>query len=447
MRCHVRSGGCWQCLVRVVHGFVSGADSVAGGYHGWLFFQLLRIMTITSAPLVSADDLAARTPHEAGFLRMASVSTVFAERAMRLRQLAYQHPLGDYLRLLADIAKAQQVALDALQQREPPVPLPDAQAIEQAALLGKPPVPAQHWPRDVLWHDVAREIAGSIAFAPTATLAVCARIRTASADWLEQQADFLLDSGQPLRPHDVDASTHQPNALASADTDYSTHAKDGTDTDHGVDADAPTNAHTQSAPQGMPDGKCTSDEGNSDSAFDTSAAPLLAAALQVYWTHMAAQLHTRPTAAGAPSALGRIDDATVCPCCGSQPTASIVRNDPERSGQRYLHCALCATQWHMVRIKCSHCESTKGIAYHSLERAQQTGAHADSVDDAQRAQAVVQVETCDVCHHYLKIVHAERDPHVEAVADDVASITLDMLIGEAGYQPQGVNFFMPLAEG
>ena len=33
---------------------------------------------------------------------------------------------------------------------------------------------------------------------------------------------------------------------------------------------------------------------------------------------------------------------------------------------RYLQCGLCATEWHMVRSKCSNCDSTKGIAYHAL---------------------------------------------------------------------------------
>jgi formate dehydrogenase accessory protein FdhE len=37
------------------------------------------------------------------------------------------------------------------------------------------------------------------------------------------------------------------------------------------------------------------------------------------------------------------------------------------AGHRYLHCGLCATEWHMVRVKCTHCESTKGVAYQGIE--------------------------------------------------------------------------------
>ena len=138
-----------------------------------------------------------------------------------------------------------------------------------------------------------------------------------------------------------------------------------------------------------------------------------------------------------PNAFGRIDDPTVCPCCGSRPTASISRIGAEASGYRYLHCALCSTQWHMVRIKCSHCLSTKGIHYQSL--AQRDAAPDDA---APGAQPVVEAETCDSCGHYLKIVHMERDHNVEPVADDLATLTLDLLVSEAGFERHGVQMLL-----
>ncbi|KAK0358900.1 hypothetical protein LTR94_033472, partial [Friedmanniomyces endolithicus] len=58
------------------------------------------------------------------------------------------------------------------------------------------------------------------------------------------------------------------------------------------------------------------------------------------------------------------------------------------------------------------------------------------------AQASVQAETCDECGHYLKIVRMERDLHVDPVADDVATLTLDILVSEAGFQPHGVNLLL-----
>ncbi|WP_273029519.1 formate dehydrogenase accessory protein FdhE [Massilia timonae] len=169
--------------------------------------------------------------------------------------------------------------------------------------------------------------------------------------------------------------------------------------------------------------------------LDMSAAPLVAAGLQVYWTHMVLAVQQAHGAARQ-EPFGRTLDVTLCPCCGSLPTSSITRLDASGSNFRYLNCALCSTQWHMVRVKCSHCQSTKGIHYHSLQAVATDGAQEDT------AQASVQAETCDECGHYLKIVRMERDLHVDPVADDVATLTLDILVSEAGYQPHGVNLLL-----
>lgn len=172
--------------------------------------------------------------------------------------------------------------------------------------------------------------------------------------------------------------------------------------------------------------------------LDLAAAPLIAAALQVHWTRLvldteAARGHDRLPP------FGRTDDATRCPCCGSLPVASVSRIGADASGYRYLHCSLCSAQWHMVRIKCTHCEQTRGIHYQSLQAAQAEGAAA--------GQAAVEAEACDSCGHYLKIVHMERDPHVEPVADDLVSLTLDLLVAEAGFQRHGVNLMLLFGEG
>jgi len=54
----------------------------------------------------------------------------------------------------------------------------------------------------------------------------------------------------------------------------------------------------------------------------------------------------------------------------------------------------------------------------------------------------VSLETCDSCSHYLKIVNMAKDVQVEPVADDLATLTLDLLIAEEGYWRGGVNFMM-----
>ena len=91
----------------------------------------------------------------------------------------------------------------------------------------------------------------------------------------------------------------------------------------------------------------------------------------------------------------------------------------------------------MVRIKCSHCLATSGIAYLSLDSA------AAEDDGASRAaQAAIQAETCDSCGHYLKIMHSERDPLIEPVADDLASLTLDLLVSDSGKTRHGLNLML-----
>jgi FdhE protein len=169
--------------------------------------------------------------------------------------------------------------------------------------------------------------------------------------------------------------------------------------------------------------------------LDLASAPLIAAALQTHWTHLVLATQAARGADRLPP-FGRTDDATLCPCCGSRPTASISRIGADMSGIRYLQCSLCSAQWHMVRIKCTHCEMTKGIHYQSLR-------HAD--DDAGESMApkpAVEAETCDECGHYLKLVHMERDADVEPAADDLASLTLDLLVSEAGYRRHGVNLML-----
>jgi hypothetical protein len=56
-----------------------------------------------------------------------------------------------------------------------------------------------------------------------------------------------------------------------------------------------------------------------------------------------------------------------CPCCGSKPVASVIRLGGAETGSRYLHCSVCQSQWHMVRVKCTRCESTRSIFYQELE--------------------------------------------------------------------------------
>ncbi len=150
-------------------------------------------------------------------------------------------------------------------------------------------------------------------------------------------------------------------------------------------------------------------------AIDAAAAPFLMAALQVCWTHRASALEPRDVMAAALPG--------VCPVCGTLPVASIVRVDQGSQGYRYLHCPLCASEWHLVRVTCTQCQATKGVAYHSIEGGSEA----------------IRAESCDACKSYRKILYQEKDMGGEPVADDLASLALDLLMSEAGYHRASGN--------
>ena len=277
-------------------------------------------------------------------------TTIFATRALRFEQLAESHTLGDWLRFLAAISRAQHQALQSL----PTLTLPDAAQLARARAHRMPPLPAQSWPRDPLWQDSLRQIAAAIAdVAPEPARNDLARLAGFDFGRIEALAERVL--------------------------------------------------HTELY------------------GDDVALLPYVAAALQVLWTAGAARLGV--------SEIAALDVPGVCPCCGFLPVASIVRGGGETSNLRYLHCALCNTEWNLVRVKCSSCDANDGISYRHLES-----------EDIKTVGAV-RAETCEACKSYLKIVYSEA-ASVDPVADDLATLALDILVDEAGYSRSGPNLLL-----
>jgi FdhE protein len=167
--------------------------------------------------------------------------------------------------------------------------------------------------------------------------------------------------------------------------------------------------------------------------LDMAGAAFIAAALQVHWVRLVTQTH----AAHPDLAFAMLQDLAHCPCCGSRPTASLVRVGADDSGMRYLHCALCQTQWHRVRIQCARCGAGGKISYQQLEAQTRVALPATSP-----AAGAVRAECCDDCGHYLKIMAMDKDLHVEPGADDLASAALDILLDQAGIQRHGMNLLL-----
>jgi FdhE protein len=161
-------------------------------------------------------------------------------------------------------------------------------------------------------------------------------------------------------------------------------------------------------------------------AVDASAALFVMAALQVHWVTLAGHFNA--------DEVKPLDIPGVCPLCGTLPVASLICAHSPYQGYRYLHCALCATEWHMVRVQCTQCgASGKEIAFHSLEN------KTSDKGPGEEGGAAVRAETCDQCRGYRKILYQEKDTGVDPVADDVASVALDLLLGEQGYHRASGN--------
>ncbi len=157
-------------------------------------------------------------------------------------------------------------------------------------------------------------------------------------------------------------------------------------------------------------GKFTLVDGN-ESLFIWSA-------LSVYYCQLAKQIKGKAIADNS-------DQSWLCPVCNSLPVASVIQLGGN-NGLRYLHCSLCESEWYVPRIKCTCCDNMQDIQYFSLDK----------------ELAAIKNECCDACHSYLKILDQDKDPHIEVIADDIASLILDIKTEEEGYAKSGVNPFI-----
>jgi FdhE protein len=148
---------------------------------------------------------------------------------------------------------------------------------------------------------------------------------------------------------------------------------------------------------------------------DASAAFYVAAALQVYFTRLAASLPG--------SSLRLLPQRGLCPCCGSTPVSGVVTESARTRGVRYLHCSLCATAWNHVRAVCITCGQSRSVTLQEIEG--ESGA--------------VKAETCNECYTYAKMLYQTHDMEVDPFADDLATLGLDVLVAEAGWSRHAPN--------
>jgi FdhE protein len=144
---------------------------------------------------------------------------------------------------------------------------------------------------------------------------------------------------------------------------------------------------------------------------------LVAAAMQVHFTRAAAELEA--------GRLKPVGDG-VCPACGGPPSASLIVGWTPNPGTRFCSCALCATLWNYVRAKCTLCGSTSRISFREVAC----------------SGGLVKAELCEACHGYIKVMYQEQAPDLDPIADDVATLALDLLVRDLGFRRGAVNPFL-----
>lgn len=308
-------------------------------------------MSIRIIPQDQLEKSDKRTAEHIPPLLFPRLKNLYNRRAARLRELAENNPLGDYLRFAALIAHAQEVVL-----YDHPLEMDLTARLTEAAAQGKPPLDIHILPRDPHWQRLLLSLIAELKPEMSGpALAVIENLEKASTQELETMAAALF-AGE-------------------------------------------------------------------FSEVSSDKAPFIWAALSLYWAQMASLI---PGKARAEYGEAR----QFCPVCGSMPVSSIVQIGTTQ-GLRYLHCNLCESEWHVVRIKCSNCEQTRDLHYWSIDS----------------EQSAVKAESCGDCGSYLKILYQEKDPNVEAVADDLASLVLDARMEQEGFARSSINPFLFPGEG
>jgi FdhE protein len=123
----------------------------------------------------------------------------------------------------------------------------------------------------------------------------------------------------------------------------------------------------------------------------------------------------RPAAAiGAAAA----DAPERCPSCGGLPVVGLLREEGH-GARRSLVCGTCLAEWEFRRVRCPACgeASFETLPVYTAEQFPH-----------------VRVEACDGCRRYLKTIDLTRDGIADPVADDLASVALDLWAAEQGYR-------------
>lgn len=143
-------------------------------------------------------------------------------------------------------------------------------------------------------------------------------------------------------------------------------------------------------------------------------APLVAA-MQLIWMQ---------TAANAPAYSAT--ESHLCPICLGLPVATLLVKGEGPDAGRYFTCGLCSTIWPRPRLGCALCDNPKDQVLLSSKGVGRS----------------VQLEVCEACNSYVKRFEFKWDRPLDPLAEDLASLSLDLLAAEKEYCRLGLNYLL-----
>ena len=146
-----------------------------------------------SIRIIPQDELGSSEKRTAEYippLLFPRLKNLYNRRAERLRELAENNPLGDFLRFAALVAHAQEVVL-----YDHPLQMDLTARIKEANEQGKPPLDIHVLPRDKHWHKLLHSLIAELKPEMSGTaLAVIENLEKASDQELEEMASALFAS-------------------------------------------------------------------------------------------------------------------------------------------------------------------------------------------------------------------------------------------------------------
>ena len=142
----------------------------------------------------------------------------------------------------------------------------------------------------------------------------------------------------------------------------------------------------------------------------------IAAALQVHFARLAARLDA--------GALVRVGDG-LCPACGSPLVASMVVGWSGAQGARFCACSLCGTFWN-YRVSAARCAAPPRGS--PIRRSK-----------AARPRSRPRPASCS---GYVKMLYQQHELLLDPIANDVATLALDLLLRDLGYRRGAINPFL-----